>query len=118
MLHFLRGLFKISRIFLVLLLIVVTTLSYYFYTIYKKTGTAPGLSIVEPTPTVPPGLVKAPTPYLLLPKGRQEYLIREGASNEPKGSKIIVDPLDAQKGQQQTVTLDTRYSKPIESVSV
>lgn len=113
------GAITVGKLLLVLLLVAVGGLSYYLYTIYSTgVGRAPELSLSVPEPTVPPGITRAPTPYLLLPQGRQAYQIRTGSSNEPMATRIIVDPLDARKGESQTVSLEAGYTNPIESIDV
>ncbi len=108
----------ISQVVLVILLIVVVGLAYYLYRVTQPRTATTSIGVNVPKTEIPAGIVKAPTPYLLLPQGRQIYTIESGAGNEPRGTRIIVDPLDALKGQPQTVFLDAEYDKPIESVNV
>lgn len=108
----------ISQVVLVILLIVVVGLAYYLYTVTQSGTKTTSIGVNVPQTEFPAGIVKAPTPYLLLPQGKQSYSINSGSGNEPRGTRIIVDPLDARKGEKQTVYLDAGYTKPIESVGV
>lgn len=116
--HSSKGKGFISQAVLVILLVVVVGLAYYLYTVTQSDTATTSIGVTVPKTEIPAGIVKAPTPYLLLPQGKQIYSINSGAGNEPRGTRIIVDPLDARKGQQQTLFLDAEYVKPIEAVSV
>lgn len=67
---------------------------------------------------IPPGLVRAPTPYLVLPTGRQEYLVSSSPEELSTITKIIVNPLDASKDQEQVITVDASSKQPITSINV
>lgn len=109
---------KFSHLILtILLLLFFAILAFLIYTGLPKSTTPGSISVNRPNLEIPTGIVRAPTPYLILPSGRQIYSINSGASNIPRGTQIIADPLDARKGESQTVSLDVAYSKPIEAVN-
>ncbi len=112
------GKMKFSNLLLAILLILVAGLTYYLYTYTKGGARTTSISITTPKPTTPPGLVKAPTPYLVLPQGRQEFNIQSGSGDIPIGKKIVADPLDSPKGSKQTVSIELEYNKPIAGVTV
>lgn len=113
------GKMKFSHLILIVLLLIFFALvGVLIYTGRPKTGVPGSISVNRPNPEIPAGLIKAPTPYLLLPPGKQIYSISSGAGNIPRGTQIIADPLDARKGEPQTVSLNVAYSKPIEAVDV
>ncbi|OGD74869.1 hypothetical protein A3A84_03400 [Candidatus Collierbacteria bacterium RIFCSPLOWO2_01_FULL_50_23] len=119
MFHFLHGLINISRIIFVLLLLAVASLSYYLYSIYGKPSQPGSISVNRPNPEIPAGLIKAPTPYLLLPQGKQEYLIRSNPTKgDVVGKKIIADPLDAPKNSPQTISIVLEHIISIVSVAI
>lgn len=50
-----------------------------------------------------------------LPSGRQRYSISSSGTG-PKFTEAVIDPLDAEVGQQQTLTVKTQYGIPVQSV--
>lgn len=115
--HAKHGKIKISQIILIVLLLLLALL----VAVLLLTGRVKipsSLLITPPQTEVPAGLVQAPTPYLLLPQGRQSYLIRSGSLNQPRGNRIVVDPLDARRGEQQVVDLEVEFTKAITSVNL
>ncbi len=115
------GKMKFSQLLLAFILItLLSVLAFLLYTTYQnKKSTSPNsISVNRPNQEIPPGLVKAPTPYLVLPQGKQEFNIQGGSGDIPIGKKIIADPLDSPRGSKQTISIDIEYNKPIDGVSV
>lgn len=50
-------------------------------------------------------VVSAPTPVLIIPKGKQTYNVRGGDKEISRISSITIDPLDITKNQEQTMTI-------------
>lgn len=74
----------------------------------------PFLKISQPgTPTPGNGLVAAPPPVLILPKGKQTYMVRGGDNSISKITSVTVDPLDIKKGGTQTITVEIDSKEPI-----
>lgn len=101
---------------LVLITLAVVLVAFLIYIIETQAKLSPGDRIIKlpglPTSTetpFPTGLIKAPTPYLQIPEGRQSFTVRTGNTGGPMGTQIVVDPFNAQKGTQQTVTLGVEY---------
>ena len=60
-----------------------------------------------------PGTIAAPTPTLILPSGKQTFFVRGGDQDFSKLTQVVVDPLDATKGTQQTIDISVNSSEPI-----
>lgn len=104
----------ISLLVLVTLVVVLVAFLIYILETQAKLSPAdrviklPGLPESTETP-FPTGLIKAPTPYLQIPEGRQSFTVRTGTTGGPVGTQIEVDQLNAQKGTNQTVNLGVEY---------
>lgn len=72
----------------------------------------------SPTETLPPGVAKAPTPTLILPSGKQSFHVQGGANDYSKVTAIVVDPLDAKKGQIQTLDITLSSIEPVSSFTI
>lgn len=116
----LQGGMKFSHLILIFLLLLFFTLvAILFFTGLPKSTGPTSISLTTPTRTVPPGIVRAPTPYLLLPSGKQEYLVKSNpAIGDALAKKIIADPLDVPKGASQTISIDLSHTKPITAVTI
>lgn len=66
---------------------------------------------------IPENLVAAPTPFLLLPTGKQEYLVQSSADTKIGLSRIVMDPLNIEKDDTQQITVETRSDSIIDSIS-
>ena len=69
----------------------------------------------SPAGTLPPGVIYAPTPTLILPTGRQTFNVQGGDQDFSKITRIVVDPLNAQKGVQQTLEISVNSVEPVTS---
>ena len=67
--------------------------------------------------TFPPGTVAAPTPYLILPHGKQTYNA-QGKWGESTVTSITYDPLDPARDTKQTVTATIQSKEAINTVSL
>lgn len=73
----------------------------------------------KPTPAAPGnGLMAAPTPILILPKGKQTYTVRGGDTDISRVTSVTVDPLDAKKGDKQTLTVKIASKEPVKTFNV
>lgn len=77
---------------------------------YRKKEIA---KIVAPTPTPSP----TPTPYPIA-QGKQIYNVNTSVKSGPRMSKVTIDPLDARKGQTQTIDVTVKSTSPITGVMV
>lgn len=68
--------------------------------------------------SVPKGLVSAPTPYLILPHGKQTYNARGTENGRSKVISIIYDPLDPSLNANQTISADIESSETIKTVNL
>lgn len=78
------------------------------------------VNIPQPGIKTPPGknLVAAPTPTLILPPGKQTYFVQGAETNISRISAVTVDPLDVNKGQNQTLTVKIGSKEPIATFNV
>ena len=67
---------------------------------------------------IPMGLVRAPTPTLILPKGKQTYYVRSGSGSATKINQIDLDPLDVNKGEKQTINVKAQSDEKITSITI
>ena len=83
-------------------------------------GLRPTLDVLKPSNTqqTPPGTIAAPTPTLILPSGKQTFFVRGGENDLSKLSQVVVDPLDATKGQQQTIDVSVTSPEPISDFKI
>lgn len=116
----LLGNMKFSHLILIFLLLLFFALvGFLIYTGLPKSGVPGSISVNRPNPEIPPGLVRAPTPYLLLPSGKQEYLVKSNpATGDALAKKITADPLDVPKGSNQAISLELSHSQSISTVTI
>ncbi len=69
-------------------------------------------------PSLPKGTVAAPTPYLILPTGKQTYNARVADSKKSSVTSITFDPLDPKINTNQTITVTAISSEAINSLIV
>ena len=112
-----RGKIRFSQALLATLLVVVVALIIILFSLSRGQKTSNSISVNRPNQGIPAGLVKAPTPYLRLPQGKQEFEIRTGPTNDPVGTHLVVDPLDAPKGTKQSLSINVESNQPTDSVS-
>jgi len=68
-------------------------------------------TLTNPSTTTDPqnpkyqAITGAPTPVLVLPKGKQTYFVRGGDKEISRISSITIDPLDITKNSEQTMTI-------------
>lgn len=67
---------------------------------------------------LPKGVVQAPTPYLVLPTGKQTYNIQGGDEKVAKISNVVYDPLDPKMDTTQTITATSASKEPVNSISL
>lgn len=67
---------------------------------------------------LPPGITRAPTPYLVLPSGKQTYNARGGEDKKSRVTSITYDPLDPALNSNQTISAQITSSEPIKSVVI
>lgn len=107
----------ISIAVLITLIIVLIAFIAYVVTNPPRPGSSPSLTLGRPPQ--PTGIVTAPTPYLILPTGKQTYLVR---SNPKPGDatvkQIVADPIESAQGDQQTFSLDIASPTPVAAVSL
>lgn len=83
---------------------------------FKSTDSQVGGPTAVPTPTLIP--TPTPTPTLLL-HGKETYTISQGPEVKgPKITRAVIDPLDPQTGQNQTVTVKVNHQAPVLSVGL
>lgn len=113
---------KISPVLFVVLGIAVGLLVF-FLIIANPFGWKIPLPTLTKSPTVttekklPTGTEAAPTPYLILPRGKQTYNAQGGTAKSTVTS-ITFDPLDPAKGASQEITAKVTSQETISSVSV
>lgn len=114
---------KLTYFLLTAIVISLVTLAY-FGVFGKNFKTSSLLDFSKPvnlksTPDdIPRGLIAAPTPYLILPTGRQEYLVSSSPDEITTISKIIMNPLDATKDQDQIITVDANSKSDISTINI
>lgn len=108
---------SLSIAVLITLIIVLAAFVAYVATNPPRSGSTPSLTLGRPPQ--PTGIVTAPTPYLLLPTGKQTYLVR---SNPKPGDatvkQIVANPIEGPQGDPQTFDIDIDSPTPIAAVSV
>ena len=72
----------------------------------------------NPSNSLPKGLTKAPTPYLILPHGIQTYNSRGAENKISKVTSITYDPLDPPKNTNQTISATIQSIEPVNSVAL
>lgn len=118
-----KGGIRFSQVFLAVLLVVVMILVAFLLSLGKGANpTSPpdsSISVNRPNPNLPPGIIKAPTPYLLLPTGVQEYNVQSNPlPGDVLGTHIVADPLVSPVGSDQTFSISLEHKSIIESVTL
>ncbi len=78
---------------------------------FIKTSTTPKSEIL-------PGAVPLATPTLILPKGRQTFRTQGGDADVSKVTQVIIDPLDAKKGDEQKIDVVIDSVEPVTSFTL
>jgi len=66
----------------------------------------------------PPGSIPAPTPTLILPSGKQTFYVRGGEQDFSKISQVTIDPLDADKGDKQSLEVVIDSIEPVSKFNI
>ena len=67
---------------------------------------------------LPPGVIAAPTPTLILPSGRQVFYVRGGDQDFSKINEVVVNPLDALQGARQSIDITVDSVEPVSSFKI
>lgn len=105
---------KLSLVVLATLVLVLISFVAYVITHPPKSNVAPNLDLTTKLPT---GVIKAPTPYLILPTGIQEYTVQNNSASEPNIIKITADPIEGPLNSQQTISVDIKSPVTVTAIS-